>query len=385
VGAGAGMSTHNPASPIVRVGMLGSSWWADAMYLPALAEHPVGHITAIAGRNAAELAQRWGIPHVFGKHEELLASGLVDAVIIATRNDQHCPLTLAALDRGLHVLCEKPLGLTYAEAVQMAARATAQRAICMTPFTYHYMPIYRYLKTLIAGGAPEAIGSGYIGRPYHLNFRYFTGFGRAGGYNWRFDQNISGSGALGDIASHFLFLAWWYYGEITAICAELGRLVERAPLNPAGKPYPQADDNAMLLLQFASGAQGMIHATTVAGEETPFGQLHELDFHGDGGTLHARMDWDREQSIRGARQGEGAPKLLEIPPQIWQNARRDTVHNTYRDVFRTQETMARAWVTAIAQGQLIRPDFADGATIQRIMAAAQRSHSERRWVDVADI
>jgi predicted dehydrogenase len=61
------MSTHNPASPIVRVGILGSSWWADAMYLPALAQHPVGHVTAIAGRNAAELAQRWGIPHVFGK------------------------------------------------------------------------------------------------------------------------------------------------------------------------------------------------------------------------------------------------------------------------------------------------------------------------------
>ena len=48
-------------------------------------------------------------------------SGLVDAVIIATRNDLHCPLTLAALERGLHVLCEKPLGLTYAEAAQMAA------------------------------------------------------------------------------------------------------------------------------------------------------------------------------------------------------------------------------------------------------------------------
>ncbi len=314
---------------------------------PRWPQHPHGHVTAIAGRAAPALAAQWGIQHAFDSYEELLCSGLVDALIIATRNDQHCPLALAALERGLHVLCEKPLGLTYAEAAQMAARAAAKGAICMTPFTYHYMPVARYLKTLIDGG--------YLGRPYHLNFRYFTGFGRQGGYNWRFDQNVSGSGALGDIASHFLFLAWWFYGDITAVCAELGRLVERAPLDPTGKPYPQADDNAMLLLKFANGAQGLIHASTVAGEETPFGQLHELDFHGDGGTLHARVDWDREQSIHGARVGEGAPKLLPIPEQIWQGARHDTVHNTYRDVFRTQETMARQWVTAIAHGQPVRP------------------------------
>lgn len=361
----------------VRIGILGSSWWADSMYLPALAQHPHGRVTAIAGRDAATLAQRWDAPHSFARYEDLIHSGLVDAVIVATRNDQHCPLTLAALDQGLHVLCEKPLALTYTEAGKMASRATAAGAICMTPFTYHYMPAARYLKRLL--------DDGYIGRPFHLNFRYFTGFGRAGGYNWRFDENISGSGALGDIASHFLFLAWWFYGDITAVFAELGRLIERAPLDPTGQPYPQADDNAMLMLKFASGAQGLLHASTVAPEATPFGQIHELDFHGVDGALHARVDWASEQSIRGARRGDSALAELPIPDDIWQGARRDTVHNTYRDVFRTQETMARAWVTAIAQGQPVRPDFADGAYIQRVMDGAQRSHAEGRWIHVADI
>lgn len=365
------------ATQKVRVGMLGSSWWADSMYLPALASHPHGQVTAIAGREAPALAARWSIAHSFADYEELLDSGLVDAVIVATRNDLHCPLTLAALDRGLHVLCEKPLGLTYVEAARMAKAAEARGAICMTPFTYHYMPVPRYLKALV--------DDGYIGRPYHLNLRYFTGFGQGGGYNWRFDENVSGSGALGDIASHFLFLAWWFFGEIKAVCAELGRLIERAPVDPAGNPYPQADDNAMLLLQFASGAQGIIHASTVAREETPFGQIHQLDLHGSGGTLHAHVDWDREQWIRGARNGEGAPQPLPIPDDIWQGARHDTVHNTYRDVFRTQETMARAWVTAVAEGRPIWPDLAAGATIQRVMAAAQRSHVERRWVAVSSI
>ena len=368
--------TAAPSSP-VRIGILGSSWWADSMYLPALAQHPHGRVTALAGRDAATLAQRWNVPHAFARHEDLLHSGVVDAVIIATRNDQHGPLTLTALDQGLHVLCEKPLGLTYIEAAQMAARAGEVGAICMTPFTYRYMPAPRYLKRLL--------DDGYIGRPFHLNFRYFTGFGRAGGYNWRFDEHVSGSGALGDIASHFLYLAWWFYGDITAVFAELGRLIERAPLDPAGQPYPQADDNAMIMLKFASGAQGLLHASTVANEATPFGQIHAFDLHGDGGALHAEVDWASAQRIRGARIGAGALEELPIPDDIWQGARRDTVHNTYRDVFRTQETMARAWVTAIAQGQPLRPDFADGAYIQRVMEAAQRSHGEGRWIHVADI
>ncbi len=366
-----------PRTPFVRVGILGSSWWSDSMYLPALAHHPQGRVVAIAGREAGELARRWGAAHAFARYEDLLESGEVDAVIVATRNDLHHPLTLAALTRGLHVLCEKPLGLTYAAAAEMAAAAVAANAICMTPFTYRYMPINRYVKHLI--------DEGYLGRPFHLNLRYFTGFGQAGGYNWRFDETISGSGALGDIASHFLYLAWWFFGDITAVCAELGRLIERASLDPAGQPYPQADDNAMILLHFANGAQGMLHASTVAREATPFGQIHEFDLHGDGGTLHARVDWAREQRLYGARAGEGALHDLPLPDDIWDGARRDTVHNTYRDVFRTQATMARQWVTAVAAGENVRPDFADGAYIQRVMDAAKLSHARRQWVDVSEV
>ena len=363
--------------PAVRVGILGSSWWVDSMYLPALASHPAGHVVAIAGRAATDLARRWDVAHVFDSYPALLESGQVDAVIVATRNDLHRPLALAALERGLHVLCEKPLGLTYAEAAEMATRAEAAHAICMTPFTYRYMPVNRYLKYLI--------DDGYLGRPLHLNLRYFTGFGQKGGYSWRFDETIAGSGALGDIASHFLYLAGWFFGDIVAVSAELGRLINRAPQRPTGESYVQADDNAMLLLQFASGAQGLLHASTVAREATPFGQIHEFDLHGDGGTLHARVDWAGEQRIYGARAGENRLADLPIPEAIWQGARRDTVHNTYRDVFRTQESMARQWVTAVARGEPIRPDFADGAAVQRIMEAAMLSHATRRWVAVDEI
>jgi predicted dehydrogenase len=69
-----------------------------------------------------------------------------------------------ALDHGLHVLCEKPLALNYAQASEMAAKAEEQGAITFVPFTYRYMPSTRYLKHLIE--------EGYLGRPYHLHMRY---------------------------------------------------------------------------------------------------------------------------------------------------------------------------------------------------------------------
>src|SRR6476620_3316917 len=102
----------------------------------------------------------------------------------------------------------------------------------MAPFTYSYGPTARYRKELIDGS--------YIGRPYHLNMRYYTGYGRESAYLWRFDVGKAGSGAVGDIASHFLYLAQLFFGNVLAVTCRLGRAVARPPLDPHGQPYQQA-------------------------------------------------------------------------------------------------------------------------------------------------
>jgi predicted dehydrogenase len=102
----------------VRVGLVGTSWWAEAMYLPALADHPIGRISALCGRDldrARGVAASWSIPHVYDDWSAMLASNEVDAVIIATPNETHFEITMGALDRGFPVLCEKPLGMDVAE------------------------------------------------------------------------------------------------------------------------------------------------------------------------------------------------------------------------------------------------------------------------------
>src|SRR5262245_6615373 len=104
---------------MVRVGIVGTSPWADAMYLPSLSNHPQAQIVAVCGRNrekAEAFAARWHVPHFYTDYREMIASGTLDALIVASSNDSHNPITMAALDAGLHVLCEKPLALNAAQA-----------------------------------------------------------------------------------------------------------------------------------------------------------------------------------------------------------------------------------------------------------------------------
>lgn len=365
-------------TPAVRVGLVGTSWWSDAMYLPALADHPIGRITAVCGRDPGrthDVADKWNIPSHFTDWQVMLDSGEVDAVIVASPNESHYEITMGALGRNLPVLCEKPLGMTTAEAEEMASAAQVQHLTTMVPFTYRFMPTNQFVKQLIA--------SGYVGQPYHLSMRYFAGYARDGAYAWRFDEAKAGSGILGDLGSHWLDMARWFLGEVTAVCAHRDRFVPRGP-RPDATTYTQAEDSAVILARFESGASATLQVSAVCWEGTPFGQIHELDLHGSGGTLHAVNDWSTVQEVRGVRAGERGPaRPLTIPDEVWNGAPRASVHDTYRHVFRRTEAMTRGWVTAIAEGRAVEPDFATGARVQQLVAAAiTSSDTNGAWQNV---
>lgn len=356
-------------SNMIHVGVVGTSWWADAMHLPALASHPNVQTIAICGRNretAEAIAKTWNIPQVYSEYEEMIEKANLDAIIISTPNDSHYPIAMKAIEKRIHVLCEKPIALNYNDALRMAQFANEQGIKHLVPFTYRFMPTARYTK--------ELIESGYIGKPYHLNMRYYTGYARNGDYMWRFDVEKAGSGIIGDLGSHFLYIAEWLYGEIKAITCRLGHIVPREKTAPNGEQYDIADDVCIVTLEFANGAMGVIHCTAVCYEDTPFGQTHHMEFHGSEGTIYTFTDWDKIQQVKGARVGEGMIKDLPIPDHIWGKSRRDTVHNTYKDMFRVEDFMIRGFINGILNDEALSPNLNDGARIQRLISAAIQSH-----------
>lgn len=343
------------------------------MYMPPLKEHPDAEVVAVCGRNPESteaFATTWAIPAWFTDPDELFERADLDAVVIATANDSHHPLTMEALRRGQHVLCEKPLALDVAQVLEMAERAQVAGVHTLVPFTYSYMPVNRWVRTLVADG--------YVGEPLHINLRYYTSFGFERDYSWRFDRSVAGAGVIGDLGSHWIHLARWLLDDNErSVSATASTFIPRGP-RPDGTTYEPLEDSAVLTIGYESGAYGVLQMSAVCWEGTPFEQTHHLEVHGTDGTIYAMCDWDREQSVRGLKRGDTDGAIaLPIPDEIWNGVRRDTVHNTYRDVFRKTDVMTRSWISAIhdglAPGERPDPSFADGLAVQRVIDAAQRS------------
>ncbi|MDG1878244.1 MAG: Gfo/Idh/MocA family oxidoreductase [Acidimicrobiales bacterium] len=143
---------------------------------------------------------------------------------------------------------------------------------------------------------------------------------------------------------------------------------------PDGRPYERGEDSAVMTLGFESGAYATVQTSAVCWEGTAFGQTHEFDAHGTNGTLYATCDWEARQDVRGVKAGDRGPAAeLTIPDDIWAGVRRDTVHNTYRDVFRGGGAMIGDFIRGVQTHQPCEPSFAEGLRIQQLCDAAVKS------------
>jgi len=358
----------------LRVGVVGTSWWADGMYLPSLKSSPRTVTAAICGRNRAradEIAAKYDIPAVYTDAEVMFKQAGLDAVVIATPDDTHHALTLAALDAGLHVLCEKPLALNAADAADMLARAEAAGVNHMVLFTNRWLPHARYFRDLIRAGI--------VGRVFHAEFRFLTGFVRHPNYVWRLDATRA-NGILADLGAHMIDLARWWVGEIIDVDGRLGTYLPR--LTPDGASSP-ANDYALLTVGFVGGAQGVIETSAVA-HSADFRMRQRFGVYGEAGTLEMELltrglDGDRAV-IRAARSDEKILRELTIPDEYWAG----TPDRGRYAVFSHQSAGARQFVDDILDGRKSSPSFWDGLKAQRVIDAALASHASGRRVQISD-
>jgi predicted dehydrogenase len=279
---------------------------------------------------------------------------------VAAPDEMHYPVTLAALDAGLHVLCEKPLALNGEQAREMLARAEAAGVVHMVSFTYRWTPHFRYLRSLAARGV--------VGELYHASLSCVSPVGRSPEYAWRFDASRA-NGALGDVGPHVIDTARGLCGEIVSVAAQLGSHVER----PGAAP---ANDTAMLAVEFAGGAQGVIQISAVAYTGAR-GQEQRVALYGTGGTLEADSTFEREE-VRVLAAGEQQFTVLPVPDELWGDADRAD----FFDLFRKQPVGARLFIDAILGRADDIPTFDDGLQAQLVIDAALRSHRESRRVAV---
>lgn len=351
----------------VRIGLIGTSWWAESFYLSNLQKYEAVELAAICGRNqirAEKLASKYGVARVYTDYQKLLTDGELDAAIVATPEDLHYPMVMAALDAGLHVICEKPMAYTATEAHEMLLKAEEVGVKHMVMFTNRWLPHYQAINRLLE--------EGFIGQPYHAYFHWPSGWGRDNEekYHWMYDPQRA-HGFLSELGAHIIDLARWYFGEIAAVSASLASFGRRVA--PDGSIMTAANDSAFMTLDFANGAHASLHMSGVnlvgAGLKHT-GQISIL--HGLNGTLETCGDpWSNPPKfeIVGFCQGMEQAEMLAIPNDLLGGT---DIYAPF-DVFKKSVAGPRQFVDAILNDKPITPNFYDGYKVQRVIEAALES------------
>jgi predicted dehydrogenase len=357
----------------IGVSIIGCGGVTLQNHLPGLALCPEARVVALCDNDRATLeraAQQTGIKTISTSYEEILARDEVHAVIIATPNFLHPPIALAAIARGKHVLCEKPLALNYADARSMADAADRAGVRHMTAFTYRFVPAMRYLSALVQQGD--------LGQPYHYRSCRLQDWGTRN-LGWRQVKKLAGSGELGDMLSHRIDFAHLLVGPMRRLVANT-KIVHQ---QRGGAPS-DLDDWVALIAEFQNGATGVLESSKLAsGRNESWRSLDYVEINGsERSFVFITGEWNKLQT--GKAGGPGL-ETITIPEEYWKwpGSPRDARAGDPLVTFRYDQ--AFEFVDAILNQRPCRPSFHDGARAQAIMDAAITSSQERRWVDVPGI
>ncbi|MFN8472403.1 MAG: Gfo/Idh/MocA family oxidoreductase [Anaerolineae bacterium] len=201
------MSANSSQTP-VRVAVIGAGFVATKGHLPALARNPDTQIVALVDVNAAraaEVARTFDIPATYSDYVVMLREVAPDLVIVGTPNLYHAPVSVDALNAGAHVLCEKPMALTVADAQAMAEAARRNNRLLTIGVHNRFRPEAEFLKHII--------DDGQLGRVYYAKVTLFRRRGIPGFGSWFTNRDMAGAGALFDIGVHMVDLAVWLMGS----------------------------------------------------------------------------------------------------------------------------------------------------------------------------
>jgi len=202
----------------LKVAIIGAGSIAEMGHLPYYQKHPQVELVAIVDKNLKRvqyMREKYSISKIYSSFEEMVNDIKVDAVSICTPNVDHFPIAWEALNRGIHILVEKPLTTTYEEALKLQKIAIEKKCVAMVGMTHRFRNDVKALK--------KYVETGELGDIYYAKAKILRRRGTPRG--WFTDKGRSGGGALMDIGVHALDLVWWLAGRPLPISVS-GHLVK---------------------------------------------------------------------------------------------------------------------------------------------------------------
>jgi predicted dehydrogenase len=353
----------NQQSKPVRVGVIGVGF-IGKVHLQALSNVPQAQVVAIADIEPVRLAKQakeFGIEHTYADFREMLAREDLDAVTVATPNDTHAPLTIAALEAGKHVLCEKPLATNGADALAMTQAAKKANRALMVAFSHRRRGDVQLLKQSIDEGM---LGDLYFGKAMWLRRSGIPYWGE-----WFTKKERSGGGPLIDLGVHMLDMAMFLMGEPKVVSVNASLFSE---FGPQGRGYsgplpPDArydvEDLASLYLRLEGGRALTLEASwaSFSKDNDSFG----VSLFGDKGGAELFVNFYAEHdTLRLFTEVGGVPAEVRPAPAPRQG----------------HVEVMREFTRAIQSGDWSQATGEDGLNRARIIEAAYRSAREGREV-----
>jgi predicted dehydrogenase len=340
-------------------------------------------LKAVATRNAkgaADFAANWGFESSESDWRKLVDRKDIDLIDIATPNDTHAEIAIAAAQAGKMVMCEKPLGRNAAEAEKMVAAVEAAKTPNMVWYNYRRVPAVTFAKQLI--------DEGRLGRVFHYRAKFLQDWTisadvpQGGAGTWRLDANVAGSGVTGDLLAHCIDTAMWLNGSIDSVTGATETFVKRRTHAISGQVEDvHIDDASAFLARFHNGSLATFEATRYARGHKA---LYTLEINGE----HASIAWDLHDlhrlsyfdhrddgPLRGWRSIHVTDGDHPYMSQWWVPG----LQIGYEHTFIHQ---AADFFAGLSSGKPAAPTFRDGLKTDYVTDAVLASAKSGRWEEV---
>jgi predicted dehydrogenase len=337
-------------------------------------------LKALCARNpdrAKTFAANWGYESVESDWRKLVERKDIDLIDIASPNDTHHEIAIAAAKAGKMVMCEKPLGRNAVEAKAMVDAVEAAKVPNTVWYNYRRVPAVVLIKHLL--------DEGKLGRIYHYRAKFLQDWTisadlpQGGEGLWRLDINVAGSGVTGDLLAHCIDTALWLNGSISEVTAMTETFVKERKHNLTGKVEPVGiDDASAFLCRFDNGSLATFESTRYARGHKA---LYTLEINGE----HASAFWDlhdlhriqyfdhRDQGIvRGWRSVHVTDGDHPYMKHWWVPGLQIGYEHTFIHQFAD-------FVQGAADGKSVAPTFRDGLATDYVTDAVLKSAQTRQW------
>jgi len=372
---------------LIGYGFMGrthSNAFLQAVRFFDLSYRPV--LKAACGRNgerAAKFAENWGYESVESDWRSLVERRDIDLIDIASPNDTHAEIAIAAAQAGKMVMCEKPLARNVQEAQAMVQAVESAKVPNMVWYNYRRVPAVVLLKQLV--------DEGRLGRIFHYRSKFLQDWTMSpdlpqGGEGlWRLDLSVAGSGVTGDLLAHNIDTAIWLNGPITELTAMTETFVKQRKHNLTGKVEPVGiDDASAFLCRFENGSLATFEATRYARGHKA---LYTLEINGE----HASATWDLhdlhrlqyfdhrdEAQLRGWRSIHVSDSDQPYMKHWWVPGLQIGYEHTF--VHQVAD-----FLDGMAQGKEASPTFREALATEYVIDAVLKSSKSRQWEKVGSL